>query len=46
VTVLNYYFDVTPLEYVSGLVTEKGILLRAQGEEMLGELRVRKILLD
>lgn len=46
VTVVNYYFDVTPLEYVSGLVTEKGILVRSEVEEMLSRLKVHKLLLE
>ena len=45
VTVLNYYFDVTPLEYLSGLITERGILLRSQVEEMLKHLRIHELLL-
>jgi translation initiation factor 2B subunit (eIF-2B alpha/beta/delta family) len=30
VTALNYYFDATPLEYLSGIVTEDGILTPAE----------------
>jgi translation initiation factor eIF-2B subunit delta len=45
VNVLNLYFDVTPLEYVSGLVTEKGILSRGALEDLLGRLRVHEKLL-
>jgi len=45
VTVLNLYFDVTPLEYVSGVVTEKGVLSRGQLEDILGRLRVHEMLL-
>jgi len=46
VTVLNLYFDVTPLEYVSGVVTEKGVLSRGQLEDILGRLRVHEMILD
>jgi len=45
VTVLNYYFDVTPLEHVSGLVTEEGLLVRSQVQEMLGQVRIHQMLL-
>jgi translation initiation factor eIF-2B subunit delta len=45
VKVLNLYFDVTPLEYVSGVVTEKGILSRGALEDLLGQLRVHEMLL-
>ena len=30
VTVVNYHFDVTPLDYVSGIVTEDGVLAPAE----------------
>ncbi len=46
VRVVNQYFDVTPLEYVSGVVTEKGILLRPQVDEMLSRVEVHKLLLE
>ena len=45
VTVLNYYFDVTPLEYVGGLVTEKGLLKAEELEKRLAELRIHEALL-
>lgn len=35
VTVVNYHFDVTPLDYVSGIVTEDGILTPAELREKL-----------
>jgi translation initiation factor eIF-2B subunit delta len=37
VTARNYYFDVTPLEYVSGVVTEEGILAPAEFRERLAK---------
>jgi translation initiation factor eIF-2B subunit delta len=46
VTVLNFYFDVTPLEYVSGMVTEWGILAGGELDEMLGRLKMHELLLD
>ena len=45
VQVLNLYFDVTPLEYVSGVVTEEAILSRDALEDVLGRLRVHEMLL-
>ncbi len=44
VTVLNYYFDLTPLELVSGVVTEKGLLEHAEICKMLRELETHKLL--
>jgi len=44
VTVLNYYFDLTPLECVSGLVTEKGLLQHAEVLKMLSQLETHKLL--
>jgi len=46
VEVLNYYFEVTPLEYVSGLITEQGELTQAEVGEMLGGLRIHDMLLE
>jgi translation initiation factor eIF-2B subunit delta len=45
VTVLNYYFDLTPLEFVSAVVTEKGLLGRASVLKMLSQLRTHKLLI-
>jgi translation initiation factor 2B subunit (eIF-2B alpha/beta/delta family) len=45
VKVLNLYFDLTPLEYVSGVVTEEGILSGGALEDILGRLRVHEMLL-
>jgi translation initiation factor 2B subunit (eIF-2B alpha/beta/delta family) len=46
VSVLNYYFEVTPLRYVRGLVTEKGILAQTELEELLGRLQIHDTLLE
>ncbi len=36
VTAINYYFDLTPLSYVSGIVTESGILAPDELKRILG----------
>jgi translation initiation factor eIF-2B subunit delta len=46
VTVLNLYFDVTPLTYVRGVVTERGILTANELDELLGQLKMHDLLLD
>jgi translation initiation factor eIF-2B subunit delta len=46
VEVLNYYFEVTPLEYLSGLVTEKGLITPGELWEMLGGLKIHEMLLE
>lgn len=45
VAVLNYYFDLTPLEFVSAVVTEKGLLQRASVLKMLSQLQTHKLLI-
>jgi len=44
VTVLNYYFDVTPLEYVGGVVTENGLLNHADVVKMLSQPGTHELL--
>ncbi len=44
VTVLNYYFDLTPLEYLTGVVTEKGVMTPGELKWQLEGLRVHKAL--
>ncbi len=44
ITVLNYYFDLTPLELVSGVVTEKGLLQHAEIYNMLRKLETHRLL--
>jgi translation initiation factor eIF-2B subunit delta len=46
VQVLNLYFDVTPLKYVSGVVTERGVLASGGLEDELGRLKMQEQLLD
>jgi translation initiation factor eIF-2B subunit delta len=45
VEVVNIYFDVTPLEYFRGVVTEQGILSLSELEEALGQIKTHDILL-
>jgi translation initiation factor eIF-2B subunit delta len=45
VTVINLYFDVTPLTYVSGVVTERRILATNELDELLGQLKMHELLL-
>jgi eIF-2B alpha/beta/delta-like uncharacterized protein len=45
VNVLNYYFDLTPLEYLSFLATEQGPLQVDELEQRLAELRIHEMLL-
>ncbi len=45
VTVLNYYFDLTPLEFVSTVVTEKGLLGSADVLKMVSQLQTHKLLI-
>jgi translation initiation factor eIF-2B subunit delta len=46
VEVLNLYFDVTPLEYVSGVVTEQGVLTPWELQDIVGQLKMHEMLLD
>lgn len=46
VEVLNLYFDVTPLEYVSAVITERGELHLGELEAALGQLKMHEMLLD
>ena len=46
VEVLNLYFDVTLLDYVSGMVTERGILAGGELDEILEQLKMHEMLLD
>ncbi|MCB0223280.1 MAG: translation initiation factor eIF-2B [Anaerolineae bacterium] len=44
VTVLNYYFDHTPLDYVSGLITERGVLSPAGLGQIFEDLTIHPAL--
>jgi len=46
VEVLNLYFDVTPLRYVSGVVTEQGVLTPGELQDIVGQLKMHEMLLD
>ncbi len=46
VKVLNLYFDVTPLDCVSGMVTERGILAGGELDEILEQMKMNEMLLD
>lgn len=46
VKVLNLYFDVTPLDYVSGMVTERGLLAGGELDKILEQLKIHEMLLD
>jgi eIF-2B alpha/beta/delta-like uncharacterized protein len=45
VEVVNLYFDVTPLEYLGGVVTEQGKLSLSELEEALGQIKIHDVLL-
>ena len=42
VEAINYYFDVTPLEHLTGVVTEKGILSPTEVKGLLGEMKLHE----
>jgi len=44
VTPVNYYFDYTPLEYITGIITEKEILLPKDIKERIKKLKIHKSL--
>lgn len=46
VEVINRYFDVTPLEYLAGIVTQRGILSTRDAEHALDEMQVHMRLLS
>jgi len=46
VEVLNLYFDVTPLDYVSGVVTEQGVLTPGELRDSISQLKTHEMLLD
>ena len=45
VTPENYYFDLTPLEYLSGIITEKGILSPIEIKDYLNKLSLHSKLI-
>lgn len=44
VTPINYYFDLTPLEFITGIVTEKQILKPQEIEEKIKNLKIHNSL--
>jgi translation initiation factor 2B subunit (eIF-2B alpha/beta/delta family) len=46
VEVLNLYFDVTPLEYVSAVITEQGMLAPGELQDIVGQLKLLETLFD
>lgn len=46
VTPVNYYFDLTPLEFISGFITEKGILSPLEIQEYITKLPINSIILS
>jgi translation initiation factor 2B subunit (eIF-2B alpha/beta/delta family) len=46
VEVLNLYFDVTPLEYVSAVITEQGMLAPGELQDIVGQLKMHETLFD
>jgi len=46
VTPVNYYFDLTPLEFITGIITEKGILSPLEIQEHISKLPMHRILLS
>jgi methylthioribose-1-phosphate isomerase len=46
VTPINYYFDLTPLEFLTGIITEKGILSPLEIQEHINKLPIHRILLS
>lgn len=45
VEAVNYYFDLTPLDCLSGVVTEKGVMAKEAIERLLGQMKVHEGLL-
>lgn len=46
ISVMNYYFDRTPLELLSGIITEEGILSVSQVKERLSSIQIHSQLLS
>jgi translation initiation factor 2B subunit (eIF-2B alpha/beta/delta family) len=44
VTPLNYYFDITPLDCITGIITEKGILSLLEIQKYINKLPMHSIL--
>jgi translation initiation factor 2B subunit (eIF-2B alpha/beta/delta family) len=46
ITPINFYFDITPLEYITGIITEKGILSPLEIQEHINKLPMQSVLLN
>jgi translation initiation factor 2B subunit (eIF-2B alpha/beta/delta family) len=46
VTPINYYFDITPLEYLTGILTEKGLMTPNKMKQYINTLRLHKVFSD
>jgi translation initiation factor 2B subunit (eIF-2B alpha/beta/delta family) len=46
VTPINRYFDLTPLTYLTGVVTEKGIMTPSEIKEYMKGLKIHRLLSD
>lgn len=46
VEAVNYYFDLTPLEFISGFITEKGILSKLDIQDIIKSMPINKNLIN
>jgi translation initiation factor 2B subunit (eIF-2B alpha/beta/delta family) len=46
ITPVNYYFDLTPLEFITGIITEKGILSPFEIQDHIKKLPFHKNLIS
>jgi len=46
VTPINYYFDLTPLEYLTGLITERGFMTPNDIKQYIKNMRIHRIFSD
>lgn len=45
ITPINFYFDLTPIEFITGIITEKEILSPPEIIEIIKNLKVHKSLI-
>jgi len=46
VTPINYYFDLTPLEYLTGIITERGFMTPNDIKQYIKNMRIHRIFSD
>jgi translation initiation factor 2B subunit (eIF-2B alpha/beta/delta family) len=46
VNIINYYFDLTPLDYLTGIITEEGIISPNQIKKYIERLKIHKTLIN